>query len=202
MAKWTVILSITVNNRAWATMNWPLRNRCWSTRTHRVSVGLALGAYLVAAIGFPLPPPDTNDHSQRYPCQDHQCGCLKADECWEHCCCYTPEEKLAWARTHEVVPPAFAELRTDQPSKTVQEDASEPVACAAFSPHKERPFLVVGTTGGGVHVWTPAERGEQLKGRITNIDASDPRYVTVRVEMTNPGLLDRSAATVIVNPGQ
>jgi WD40 repeat protein len=77
-----------------------------------------------------------------------------------------------------------------------------PVACAAFSPHKERPFLVVGTASGGVHLWTPAERGEPLKGRITNIDASDPRYVTVRVEMTNAGLLDRSAATVIVNPGQ
>lgn len=79
----------------------------------------------------------------------------------------------------------------------------EPVTCAAFSPHKERPFLVVGTATGGVHVWMPPSgAAKRLEGRITNIDASDPRYVTVRVEMPNPGLLDRSAATVIVNPGQ
>lgn len=78
-----------------------------------------------------------------------------------------------------------------------------PGTCGAFSPHKDRPFLVVGTAVGGVHVWTPpSERVEQLKGKITHIDATDPRYVTVRVEMNNPGLLDRSAATVIVNRGQ
>lgn len=79
----------------------------------------------------------------------------------------------------------------------------ESVVCAAFSPHKDRPFLVVGTANGGVHVWTPPSGpAKRLEGRITNIDESDPRYVTVRVEMVNPGLRDRSAATVIVNPGQ
>lgn len=77
-----------------------------------------------------------------------------------------------------------------------------PVTCGAFSPHKDRPFLVVGTSTGGVHLWTPPSERTEYKGRITHIDASDPRYVTVRVEMNNPGLLDRSAATVIVNRGQ
>jgi WD40 repeat protein len=77
------------------------------------------------------------------------------------------------------------------------------VTCATFSPHKDRPFLVVGTTAGTVHVWAPPKgRQKGMEGRITNIDATDPRYVTVRVEMLNPGLLDRSAATVIVHPGQ
>jgi hypothetical protein len=78
-----------------------------------------------------------------------------------------------------------------------------PVVCAAFSPLKERPFLVVGTDRGTVHVWTPPSvKQEILPGRITNIEPSDPRFVTVRVEMTNKGLglLDRGAATVIVNP--
>lgn len=79
------------------------------------------------------------------------------------------------------------------------------VTCAAFSPHKDIPFLVVGTAAGTVHVWTPPTAvPKKLEGRITNIDSTDPRYVTVRVEMSNKdiGLLDRSAATVIVNPGQ
>jgi WD40 repeat protein len=79
------------------------------------------------------------------------------------------------------------------------------VTCAAFSPHKDHRFLVVGTAAGTVHVWTPpAVPARKLEGRITNIDSTDPRYVTVRVEMGNKelGLLDRSAATVIVQPGQ
>jgi WD40 repeat protein len=80
------------------------------------------------------------------------------------------------------------------------------VTCAGFSPHKDIPFLVVGTAAGTVHVWTPPPASEErkLEGRITNIDSTDPRYVTVRVEMNNKGinLLDRSAATVIVNPGK
>jgi hypothetical protein len=77
-----------------------------------------------------------------------------------------------------------------------------PVTCGAVSPYKDRPFLVVGTSTGGVHLWTPPTDRTEHKGRITHIDATDPRYVTVRVEMNNPGLLDRSAATVIVNRGQ
>ena len=78
-----------------------------------------------------------------------------------------------------------------------------PVVCAAFSPHKDNPFLVVGTDHGTVHVWTPPTGPQQrLEGRVTNIESTDPRFVTVRVEMTNKdlGLLDRSSATVIVDP--
>ncbi len=61
------------------------------------------------------------------------------------------------------------------------------VTCAAFSPHKDTPFLVVGTADGTVHVWTPpSEPAKKLEGRITYIDPTDPRYVTVRVEMNNP----------------
>jgi WD40 repeat protein len=79
------------------------------------------------------------------------------------------------------------------------------VTCAAFSPNKDAPFLVAGTAAGTVHVWTPPSgTAKRIEGRISYIDATDPRYVSVRVEMSNKelGLLDRSAATVIVNPGQ
>ena len=76
-----------------------------------------------------------------------------------------------------------------------------PVTCAAFSPHKDMPFLVVGTAEGTVHLWTPpSEQARKLEGRITFIDYTDPRYVTVRVEMGNKEfpLRDHSTATVIV----
>lgn len=80
-----------------------------------------------------------------------------------------------------------------------------PVTCAAFSPHKDTPFLVVGTDEGTVHVWTPpSEPARKLEGRITFIDATDPRYVTVRVEMSNKEfpLDDHTTATVIVPAGE
>jgi WD40 repeat protein len=75
------------------------------------------------------------------------------------------------------------------------------VTCATFSPHKDARFLVVGTAEGTVHIWTPpSEPARKLEGRITFIDPTDPRYVTIRVEMNNKEfpLQDHTTATVIV----
>ncbi len=78
------------------------------------------------------------------------------------------------------------------------------VTSAAFSPHKNQPFLVVGTDKGTVHVWLPPQATRRLEGTITNVESSDPRTINVRAEMTNKGLglFDRSAATIIVDPVQ
>lgn len=80
-------------------------------------------------------------------------------------------------------------------------DNRAPVTTAAFSPVRGEPFLVVGTSAGSVHLWKPpTEAPKTLKGRITYIDATDTKYVTVRVEMSNKqlGLLDHSVANVII----
>ena len=77
------------------------------------------------------------------------------------------------------------------------------VTAAAFSPSAAHPFLVVGTERGTVHVWLPPPDAKaKYTGKVVNVDSTDPRYVTVRVEMNNTTLKlrDRSAATVIVNP--
>ena len=80
------------------------------------------------------------------------------------------------------------------------------VTCAAFSPVKDTPFLVVGTDRGSVHLWKPPSDAARATtvGKVTNIDSTDNRTVTVRVELDNTRLqlLDRSAATIIINPGQ
>lgn len=79
------------------------------------------------------------------------------------------------------------------------------VTAAAFSPSAEVPFLVAGTDKGSVFLWKPpANARDKYTGTVVNVDSTDPRYVTVRVEMDNRrlGLLDRSNATVIINPGQ
>lgn len=74
----------------------------------RAVAGMLMGAYLAAAIGLPLPARPPKDTSVPFPCQDNACGCCSAEECWQHCCCYTPAEQLAWARAHRVEPPAGA----------------------------------------------------------------------------------------------
>jgi WD40 repeat protein/biotin carboxyl carrier protein len=78
------------------------------------------------------------------------------------------------------------------------------VTAAAFSPTEKHRFLAVGTDLGTVHLWTPPVARKAYTGEVVYVDASDARQVTVRVEMDNRelGLLDRSAATVIITPGQ
>lgn len=81
------------------------RNSC-----HRRLISAALlAAYIVTAAGIPLPTgakPQASDES--YPCANCGCGCASADQCWRSCCCHTLAERLAWAREHNVRPPAFA----------------------------------------------------------------------------------------------
>ena len=75
------------------------------------------------------------------------------------------------------------------------------ITAAAFSPVRSESFLVVGTAAGGVLLWKPPT-GERKAhtGRVTFIDPTETRYVTVRVEMDNKELKlpDHSTATIIV----
>ncbi len=70
-----------------------------------MSVGVTLAAYLVAAVGVPLPAYVRKQSSEPFPCQHHACGCATAEQCWQDCCCYSPEQKLAWAHENHVQPP-------------------------------------------------------------------------------------------------
>ena len=65
-------------------------------------------AYLILALGIPLPLPAGKVSGQPYPCMNHRCGCQSAEECWRNCCCMTLEERLIWARENHVRPPDFA----------------------------------------------------------------------------------------------
>lgn len=71
----------------------------------RRTVGwLSLVVYFAAAFGLPVP---ETLAAGPFPCQFHGCGCRSADQCWRSCCCYSVEEKLAWAHRHGVTPPDF-----------------------------------------------------------------------------------------------
>lgn len=101
-------------------------NNFWRTpdfRLRDVIVVLTLVSHLMITLGFPLPAPSrkSKDASQPFPCQSRPCGCLTADQCWKgDCCCFTIEEKLAWAEENGVEPPdhvrPLVESRKSRPS--------------------------------------------------------------------------------------
>src|SRR5262249_62306385 len=80
---------------------------------HNVVVILALAGHITTAWGIPLPsrpPLAAKDTRIPFPCMNHPCGCQTAERCWQSCCCFTPAERLAWARDHNVSPPSYAVL--------------------------------------------------------------------------------------------
>lgn len=71
---------------------------------------LTLAAFVGTVVGFPLPTATPEkDRSRPFPCQDRPCGCRSAEQCWRGCCCFTMQQKLAWAKEHGVEPPAFVQ---------------------------------------------------------------------------------------------
>lgn len=58
----------------------------------------------ILATHLPLPHrvvrPVEKDRSRPFPCQDRLCGCRTAEQCWQRCCCFTREQKLAWIQLH------------------------------------------------------------------------------------------------------
>ncbi len=85
------------------------RRRFWIALRYRLGVLGACLAYLLTALEIPLPVFVHKVSSQPFPCQNHACGCQTAEQCWSHCCCFTPEERWTWAQEHNVEPPAYAE---------------------------------------------------------------------------------------------
>jgi len=93
-----------------------------TARSTRLVVWLALGCHVLVAGGLPLPLAApaagrgtatghaAKDRSRPFPCMDKPCGCATAAQCFANCCCFTPAERLAWARARGVEPAVLAAL--------------------------------------------------------------------------------------------
>lgn len=64
-----------------------------------------------------------------YPCKDHPCGCRTATQCWAGaCCCFTMQEKVAWAEQNGITPPVHAvDLAREEAKETARKKASQPI---------------------------------------------------------------------------
>jgi hypothetical protein len=85
------------------------RKKLWRIRTGKLWAGLALLSYSLTSSGYPLPATNIKDQSIPFPCENHACGCQSAEQCWRHCCCFTVEDRWAWAKARGVEPPTYAE---------------------------------------------------------------------------------------------
>jgi hypothetical protein len=139
-------------------------------------VGLALAGYLTSAVGFPVPVAASRDSSRPFPCQNHSCGCLTAEQCWQHCCCYTAEQKVAWAREHKVEPPAAVVAEAERGwSSPRQRDRlaagptrTEQCSCQGCGTHAARPQPApskpVATKTTKSTVWVSGVAAQQCRG--------------------------------------
>jgi hypothetical protein len=84
--------------------------RIWSSGlTRRLCAAATLVCYVLTAFGVPLPAAPVRKGSVPFICQSRACGCQSAEQCWSGCCCFTPEQRWAWARQQHVEPPDYAE---------------------------------------------------------------------------------------------
>jgi hypothetical protein len=115
------------------------RHSFWRPFQRRLTASLALLAYVGATLGFPLPAPVRNskDASRPYPCQNRPCGCLTAEQCWAgDCCCFTLEEKLAWAEANGIEPPEHVRPLVEA-RKSRRAQTKEKPCCTGADPSSE-----------------------------------------------------------------
>ena len=94
---------------------------CVHLSRQQIMAIVLLVAAVIALLPIPVifsPGKVSKDRSRPFPCQDRPCGCRSAEHCKKKCCCFSAEQKLAWAKRYGI-----------DPSEVVaQARAAEPVA--------------------------------------------------------------------------
>ena len=87
---------------------------------------------IVLCTGLPLPAlaqTPQKDRSQPFPCMDRPCGCQNAEQCWHSCCCFSMQEKLAWAEAHHIEPPAYVREEAQREAREATKKRSACCQC-------------------------------------------------------------------------
>lgn len=72
-----------------------------------------------------------------FPCQHHACGCASAAQCWKSCCCFTKEQKLAWAAANKVEVPEYLQESETQLAQQKSSDPPKKRSCCSGSGHHQ-----------------------------------------------------------------
>jgi|GEM_PF-513023 len=123
--------------------------------TNRLVSLLLLATACAASLPLPVSPSGHThkDRSQPFPCQNRPCGCRNAEQCWKRCCCFSNQEKLAWAKANHVEPPSYVVAtarREEEPSSrpsccskrsepSPTDQTSTKSCCSPASQHESRP---------------------------------------------------------------
>jgi hypothetical protein len=135
---------------------------------------LALSSVAACSLALPLPVPAAKPGAAPFPCQHHACGCRDPESCWRSCCCFTTQEKLAWAKRHGVSPPKFA-LAAAERERNGKAACCTKTCCLAAAEHEH-------AAGGSTHTAPPPNRAVLL------ILALKCRGVQVSVTLLPPSL--------------
>jgi len=79
----------------------------WSrmNRVRRITAMSMVVCYVLGQGFVSIPVMSAKTDDTPYPCQNHACGCSSAAQCWKACCCFTREQKIAWAKANNVAVP-------------------------------------------------------------------------------------------------
>ncbi len=86
---------------------------------------VVLAAFLLSCLPVPINRVVSNAISAPFPCQSCRCSCSGARQCWTKCCCFSPSQRVAWAKRNGVQPPAYAVLK-ESTGREEDADVNEP----------------------------------------------------------------------------
>ena len=123
---------------------WPARlaGSTWTVSGRRMGRSLVLAVTVASvtacAIGVPFPRPTFKKNSgERYPCENHPCGCTDAENCWRDCCCMSHSAKLAWAKKAGVTPPDYV-VAAARETRTKSDEGRPGLSAQCCCGHKSR----------------------------------------------------------------
>lgn len=123
-----------------------------------------LFAHSLGTVGYPLIPRHAAvSDTIAYPCAGHACGCATSEQGWAgDCCCYTLEQKLAWADARGIEPPTHV-----RSTIAARKQAQQPKTKSCCASHDcEEPEPRTGLSESQSVRWINAQAAQKCRGQI------------------------------------
>ncbi len=121
------------------------RRFCWLGRPLVVwhcLIALSLGTVGVPVIVWKPIAGKPSEAEGAYPCRGHACGCDSSKSFWKSCCCYTPQQRLDWAKSNGITPPNWFLEQHAVVSQSMVTERSETKRACCSGEHASEPVVV------------------------------------------------------------